>query len=340
MRLGRLAVIAAMTMVISAGTAATAQEGSDGPVISPLAMFGSGLGSGSAIGPDGALYVTDGNAGRLLRIDRRSGRTTMVASGLPPQVLGIGGAMDVAFLGGTPYVLVTMVGGAIATPDGLIPYGDGIDGIYRLERGGTFTVVADIGAWSAAHPPATDWFLTTGVQYALDVVDGAFVVTDGHHNRVLRVDRAGTITVLASFADVVPTGIEVSRGRVYIAQAGPVPHRPSDARVVEVSVRTGAVTTVGSGRGATGPGLTVDVERGRDGTLYALLQGVWDLAPTPDNEGSPASPGTGQLVAIAPDGTFRTIADHLDRPTSLELVGDTAYVVTLGGTVVRIDDVD
>ena len=35
------------------------------------------------------------------------------ASGLPVQALGIGGAMDIAFLGRTAYVLVTLVGGDI-----------------------------------------------------------------------------------------------------------------------------------------------------------------------------------------------------------------------------------
>ncbi len=70
-----------------------------GPVVTPLAEFGSGLASGSTIGPDGALYVTDPNAGSVLRVDRRTGATSTYAEGLPPQVLGVGGAMDVEFIG-------------------------------------------------------------------------------------------------------------------------------------------------------------------------------------------------------------------------------------------------
>jgi len=34
-----------------------------------------------------------------------------------------------------------------------------------------------------------------------------------------------------------------------------------------------------------------------------------------------------------------TVADGLDQPSSLEIIGNTAYVVTLGGDVVKIDDI-
>src|SRR5918996_1636839 len=47
--------------------------------------------SGSTIGPGGALYVTEGAAGRISRVDPRTGDITTFASGLPPAVLGIGG---------------------------------------------------------------------------------------------------------------------------------------------------------------------------------------------------------------------------------------------------------
>jgi streptogramin lyase len=57
---------------------------------------------GSTVGPDGALYVTEAVAGRVSRVDPRTGRTSTYASGLPKRVLpALGGAMDVAFLRGT-----------------------------------------------------------------------------------------------------------------------------------------------------------------------------------------------------------------------------------------------
>src|SRR3954451_13292366 len=95
-----------------------------GAKLRPFSTFGSGLGSGSTIGPDGALYVTDGNAGSVMRINRVTGQVTTYAAGLPTKVLGIGGAMDVAFIGRTAYVLVTMVSGEIV---GSGPFGNPTD---------------------------------------------------------------------------------------------------------------------------------------------------------------------------------------------------------------------
>lgn len=79
----------------------------------------------------------------------------------------------------------------------------------------------------------------------------------------------------------------------------------------------------------------MDVEFGRGRTLFALAQGSWD-GPF---EGAPALPNTGSLVRVKPDGTFADIVTGLDRPTSLEIIGTTAYVVTLSGEVWKIDDI-
>ena len=50
----------------------------------------------------------------------------------------------------------------------------------------------------------------------------------------------------------------------------------------------------------------------------------------------PAIPDTGSLVR-AQAGHFVTVAHPIDRPTSLEIVGTSAYVVTLGGDVIEVD---
>jgi hypothetical protein len=78
------------------------------------------------------------------------------------------------------------------------------------------------------------------------------------------------------------------------------------------------------------------VEFGRGRTLYALSQGDF---PAGDPPGSPALPDTGALLQVNANGTFTVITSGLDRPTSLELIGNTAYVVTLAGEIWKIEDV-
>jgi hypothetical protein len=166
-------------------------------------LLSSGLegGSGSTIGPGGALYVTEAIAGRISRVDPATGAVTTFASGLPERIAPTGGAMDVVFIGSTAYALVTLVGPDVG--------GNDVVGIYRVDGPDTFTVIADIGAFSLANPPDTDFFVPTGVQYAIEAYRGGFLVTDGHHNRVLHVTRDGLVSEFMAFGNIVPTGLAV-----------------------------------------------------------------------------------------------------------------------------------
>jgi hypothetical protein len=317
-----LAVLAGLTWALSAGSAPADEvkdTGQQGPHAARLVRGLEG-GSGSTLGPGGALYVTENAAGRISRVDPQTGEVTTVASGLPPGGDGFGGAVDVAFIGTTAYALVTLVGPDVGGRD--------VVGIYRVDGPDRFTVIADIGEFSSRNPPSSPFELPTGVQYALEPYRGGFLVTDGHHNRVLRVTLDGEVTEVIAFGNVVPTGLAVSGPTVYMAEAGPVPHRPEDGKVVAFRPRSPAATEV-----ASGASLLVDVEFGREHILYALSQGDFSGAP----EGSPALPDTGALVKVNRDGTFTVITDGLDRPTSLEFIGDTAYVVTLTGEIWMID---
>ena len=295
-----------------------------------------GLGQGSTIGPDGALYVTNGNAGTLVRIHPTNGSETVVGSGLPLVVpaFGIGGAMDVAFIGHRAYVLVTGAGSDAGGPDVVM-------GIYRLKHDGTFSVFADLGTWSTQHPPADpDWFVSQGVQYSMDVWRHGFVVSDAHLGRIIRVNWRGHVSELMAFAstDSVPTGLEVAHGKVFVATAGPIPHLPS-ASAISVVRRNGSTKVVGQWAAdyAGDRGLIVDVENGSHHRLYGLLQGYWDLDPTPENEGFPAAPNTGEIVVVRGDSTFKTVVGGLNQPTSLEFLGHVGFVVTYSGTILRID---
>jgi hypothetical protein len=71
------------------------------------------------------------------------------------------------------------------------------------------------------------------------------------------------------------------------------------------------------------------VEFGPERTLFVLSQGFWQGS----YEGEPALPNTGALMRVNEDGDLTTVVGGLDRPTSMEIIGNTAYVVTLGGEV-------
>jgi hypothetical protein len=308
--------LAVMTGYISAASLSAAPSAT---------LLTSGLegGSGSTIGPGGALYVTESAAGRISRIDPQTGERTTVASGLPPSIVGIGGAIDLAFVGRTAYVLVTLVGPDVGGHDAV--------GIYRVDSPTRFTLIADIGAFALAHPPSTAFDVPTGLQYAIDAYRGGFLVTDGHHNRVLHVTLDGRISVFAAFANIVPTGLAISGSTVFMAEAGAVPHLPQDGKIVALQPNPPAVTEV-----ASGARLLVDVEFGRGRTLYALSQGVF---PVGNPAGSPALPNSGSLVEVNDRGAFNVVATGLNLPTSLEFIGNSAYIVTLPGEVWRIDGV-
>jgi hypothetical protein len=315
-----LLVLAAAVVGMITPSAANAAPPSAAPTATQL-LTGLEGGSGSTVGPGGALYVTESAAGRISRVDPRSGESTTFASGLPESIIGIGGTTDVAFIGGTAYALVTVVGPDVGGSD--------IVGIYRIDDPDSFTVVADIGAFALNNPPGFPVDIPTGVQYALETYRGGFLVTDGHHNRVYRVTRDGEVSELIAFANIVPTGLETSGNTVYMAEAGPVPHEPEDGKVVSFRPKSPIATEV-----ASGAPLLVDVEFGRGRDLFALSQGVFGGGPP----GSPAAPDTGSLVKANGNGNFSVVVDGLDRPTSVEFIKNTAYVVTLTGEIWKVEN--
>jgi len=326
-----IAALTVSTLLAPAAANATTRTGGqgpggNGPVVSMIASGMQGT-IGSTIGPDGALYVAEGKAGQITRIDVRTGEKSVYATGLPITLLPLGGAIDIAFVGRTAYVLVTTVGDDIpgdTTND--------VDGIYRVDDADSYTVIADIGEWSAQNPPPPDidFFLARGVQYAMQPIGGGFLVTDGHHNRVLRVSMSGEITLVEQLANIVPTGITALGPLVFMAEAGPVPHEPATGKVVAFGLWNPQPRDV-----ASGYSLITDVAFGACG-LYAVSQGD---SPGEVPAGSPGLPDSGELLKVNHDGTFSVVVDGLDLPTSVAFKRDTAYVLTLNGEVWKVDDV-
>ena len=182
------------------------------------------------------------------------------------------------------------------------------------------------------NPPEVGYFVDTGVHFAMQPYRGGFLVSDGHHNRVLWVSQEGAITEVATFGNVVPTGLETAAGDVFVSQLGPIPHLPETGKIVAGDPRTAPHEV------ASGASMLIDVERGPRGVLYALSQGQWDGV----GEGS-GLPDTGRLLTVESNGDLTPVSDAngqelvLDRPTSVEFVGTTAFVVSVTGDVYRVD---
>lgn len=289
---------------------------------SPSRVIASGLmaPTGATVGPDGALYVAEGAAGRITRVDPRSGRTDIVAEQLPAALpgVGLGGVMDVAFLDGDLYTLVTL------------QFGSNVDGIYRITGRTTSEPVADLGLFNLQNPPPPDFDidLPGGLQFSIDAVDQGLLVTDGHLNRVMHVipGDPAEISLFKQFGNTVPTGMAGDFGTLYLAMLGSVEF-PDDSGVAALGLlQPDNVREV-----ADGVQMIVDVELGPNGEIYALSQG--DLGS--DVPGAPAEPNTGRLLKVKSDGTFRVLARHLNQPTSLNFVCGEAHVVTLAGDVLR-----
>lgn len=278
---------------------------------------------GSTVGPDGALYVPDGQEGTIWRVEPDTGEVSLFASGLPKAVWrnDQGGPGDVAFVGDTAYAMVTLVANDIGGSD--------IVGIYRVDGPSSFTIIADIGQWSIDHPPDTPIFVQTGAQISMQVYKGGLLVVDGHHNRLLWVSVDGDISELVSFPDIVPTGTAIWGNKIYLAQAGPIPHDPSTGKVLALEPKSYTPIEV-----ASGLRLLVDVEFRPGRSLYALSHGAWNG----QYEGSPAFLNTGALARVNEDGTFTILVDHLNQPTSLEFIGNTAYVTLLSGSILKIEN--
>ena len=219
----------AIMLVVPSSDALAHKPGDSGPVVTVLNSTAlGGLGSGSTIGPDGALYVTNGNAGTLVRIDPRNGSETVVGSGLP------------------------LAGRRVRWRDRRrLRRSPGVRARHRrrvrLSASPMRSWASTASSATARSPSSPTWAhgpqrtrprtptgsLAQGLQYSLDVWHNGFLVADAHLGRLIRVDLRGQISELVAFdsTDSVPTGLEVANGKVFVATAGPTPHLPADSAI-------------------------------------------------------------------------------------------------------------
>jgi sugar lactone lactonase YvrE len=292
---------------------------------------------GMKIGPDGMIYVAEGGSagdikitnssgdslsgltGRISKIDPLTGVRTTVVDKLPSNsgFFGPVGPADVAFVGTQLYYVQTAGGAAFGFPENPT-------GIYRVNKNGTVTLFADIGAFNDAHPVTFTLLAPGGNPFGMTVRNGDFYVSDGNFNRVLHITPDGKIDIISSFENVVPTGItgRTDGGPLYVAALGPGPWLPADGRVYQVGVPSGDITEI-----ANGISSMIDVEIGPGGQLYALSFG--DFGPGADDP--PWMRGSAKLVRVdAATHTLTPIVTGFSLSTSLIFDDDTAYVTNYG----------
>ncbi len=140
-----------------------------------------------------------------------------------------------------------------------------VGGIYRVDDIDDTTLIADTANWSIENPPDADYFVPSGVQYAFVPFDDGFLVTDGHHNRLLFADLEGEVSEVAQFGNIVPTGLQVDGTKIYMAEAGPIPHDPATGRVVVARAKHPVERCRGIG---------LQPDRGRRGGVVRPLRAV------------------------------------------------------------------
>jgi hypothetical protein len=221
------AIALAATSVLHADPVArpgSAKPAAAGPTVT---TYATGLTNprGLAFGPDGHLYVaeagvgggqvpadidpdcpvnvniyspyTAGYSGRVTRV-LADGTTETVADHLPSMTDAYGGSYgptDVAFVGGSLYVLIEMGGCSHAMPEDL-------PAILRVNPDGSTHSVANLNAWLAKNPPhylkntdpATTDLEPGGVFHSM-IADGRYLyVVETNRGLLVRVDpRTGAI---------------------------------------------------------------------------------------------------------------------------------------------------
>jgi hypothetical protein len=244
--------------------------------------------------PAGTLLLVENNPGRVLRVDPRTGRVTVLVPSMP-----------------RPYAIVRAPSGSV--------YVSNANLLSRLDAGGTATTVAvadsDIGplavaangdlyyststrvfrlgggggasilvAGTGVEGGAGDGGLAVNAQLASPhglgiAADGALLVADTGNDRIRRIDLgSGVITTLAQVP--MPDGMDVGPGGTISVVDG------LNRRIVQLSAS-------GTRIGFLGPvfGLPYDVEASADGGAYLLEAGP-----------------LGRLRRVAPNGTVTTVS--------------------------------
>lgn len=318
-------------------------------------VFATGLSNprGLVFGPDGNLYVAEGGTGgtqtttltqciqvpfvgpysggftsRISKINRGGIRST-VADNLPssqttPQTGSfVSGVADVAFIAGQLYGIEAGAG----CSHGLAGTNNTV---FRVNKNGTATNIADLSAFIKAHPvanPNPGDFEPDGTWYSMIALRGALYAIEPNHGELDKITPDGKISrvidISATQGHIVPTAMVYHGGNFYVGNLAEFPATLGASKVWKITL-DGHISVFAQGF-TTVLGLAFDDED----HLYVLETSAPVTSPGP-----PVIPGTGRVVRVTRSGGLQVIATGLTFPTAMTFGPDgKLYVSNFGFTL-------
>ena len=319
---------------------------------------------GFAFGRDGAIYVAEageqagndrstvglceqtpapvgpysgGFTGRVSRVTMAGHRTT-VADALPSARNAMGdmdGVADVAFADSKMYVLIAAGcgRGLLGTPSS----------VTRIKENGKRKMEANLSRWIRAHPvahPEEDDFEPDGDWYNMAASEkGLYLVEANQGNLVFvrpdngEVRRVADVSAIEN-GHVVPTGLSLVHrsSDILVGELTPFPSVPGASNLLRFSDHGKLESRM------TGFSAVLGVANDPAGNTY-VLETFKCATATPCFP----SPGSGDIVKVAHDGTRSIVASGLSFATAMRLGPDGAlYVSNFGygppgmGQILRI----
>jgi hypothetical protein len=331
-------VLVALVVFPLAARAQDSATPAAGPLSTGLTVIANGLDNprGFTWGPDGRLYLAIAGRGGddLLPapgftihngltssvVTVTDGCTTPVVQGLVSTFWEepgwVWGAMDVAVLGTSLYVLVSGAGPAWASPSSR-------SGVFRINDDRTMTLVGDISSWLPEHPPQAtppEGDYPDGSLFDLEATSDALLLSEAISGLIIKVTPEGEISLLADLSanHPVPTGIAVdAEDNAYVTFLTARPYVDGSTRVVKITP-DGTVSDAW-----TGLTRVADLELGPDGMLYAA-----ELSTNNTDEAPFVHPNTGRIVRQSGPDSLEVVAAGLDFPVGLGFGPDGALYVS------------
>jgi DNA-binding beta-propeller fold protein YncE len=291
---------------------------------------------GLAVGPDGAVYITEAGRGGdqavkagFYKIPFQIGRTARVTRVMPdgqwqiildalPSVQtpdDIFGATAVTFIDDNLYVLTAAGGRDVGDPS----YDNAV---LQVAPDGTVTQIVNITTMNYQDPPLARLQdlradVEGGVPFGLTALNGRLYATDGNLETVTEINLDGTTRRMVSLpaSNRVLVGLTgAPDGSLWVCEYGPTPHPPGASKIDRLTLDD-ELTPVW-----TGLSEAIQIAFGPDGSAYAL-----------EFASKARVPSSGSLVRRWPDGHVETVLTGLNFATGLAIGPDGAVYIAENG---------